>query len=131
MEFSVLRSRRRTVSLEVRDDGSVLVRCPLRFPQKECERFVEEKREWILRQQARVRVDPRKKAFSEEEIRDLICRARETLIPMTQDFARRFWFDRQRQEKKMGWMRIPVFGCAEDCGATLVRRGNIGQRVLQ
>ncbi len=96
MEFTVLRSRRRTVSLEVKEDGSVLVRCPLRFPQKECERFVEEKREWILRQQANLRRDPRRRDFSPEEIEELKRRAREYLVPKTEEYARRFGFTYQR-----------------------------------
>ena len=42
-EIRLLRSRRRTISAEVRPDGTVLVRAPLNMPQAMIERFLTEK----------------------------------------------------------------------------------------
>ena len=96
MDFTIKRSRRRTASLEVREDGSVLVRCPLYYPARECEKFVEAKRDWILRQQAALRHDPRRREFSPEEIGELKRRAREYLTQKTEEFANRFGFSYKR-----------------------------------
>lgn len=46
MDVEIIRSDRKTVSLEVRPDGSAVVRAPRRMPEKEIMRFVESKRDW-------------------------------------------------------------------------------------
>lgn len=47
IDYTLIRSRRRTVALEVTADGAVLVRAPLRFPDREARRLVQEKEAWI------------------------------------------------------------------------------------
>lgn len=47
VEFEIIRSRRRTLSLEITKEGRVLVRAPYRMGQSEIERFVQEKSDWI------------------------------------------------------------------------------------
>jgi len=46
------RSRRRTIAIQVRPDGQVWVRAPLRTPEKLIREFVESKADWIGRKQA-------------------------------------------------------------------------------
>ena len=46
MDYEIIRSRRRTVALEVTREGRVLVRAPLRMPQGEIERFVDGHAAW-------------------------------------------------------------------------------------
>ena len=46
---AVIRSDRKTLSLQVKPDGTLVVRAPRRLPQKEIDRFLEEKSEWIER----------------------------------------------------------------------------------
>lgn len=46
-EMTILRSRRRTLSLEIQADGRVLARAPYGMPAKEIEAFVRQKAEWI------------------------------------------------------------------------------------
>lgn len=62
MEYTTIRSSRKTLGLEVRRDGTVLVRAPLQLPQSRIDRFVQEHRQWILdaqsRQQARQAAHP-------------------------------------------------------------------------
>ena len=45
--FTVIRSSRKTLSLQITPEGQLLVRAPSRLPQREIDRFVEEKQEWI------------------------------------------------------------------------------------
>jgi predicted metal-dependent hydrolase len=49
LQYAVTRQKRKTVALYVRD-GGVEVRAPLRMSKAEIDRFVESKREWVLRQ---------------------------------------------------------------------------------
>ena len=46
---AVIRSDRKTLSLQVKPDGTLVVRAPRRLPQKEIDRVLEEKSEWIER----------------------------------------------------------------------------------
>lgn len=46
MDYTLIRSRRRTLSVQVKD-GAVLVKAPLRLSQREIDRFLEEKSVWI------------------------------------------------------------------------------------
>ncbi len=54
MTAELIRSRRKTLSLQVRPDGSVLVRAPLLTPKHEIQRFLEKHTDWIVKQQARM-----------------------------------------------------------------------------
>ncbi len=47
IEYTLVRSRRRTLSLEVTRDLAVVVRAPLRCPQRDIDAFVEGHRRWI------------------------------------------------------------------------------------
>ena len=46
-EYTVIRSRRRTLALEVTRDGSALVRAPLRATDADIARFVDSHRAWL------------------------------------------------------------------------------------
>ena len=73
--IEVIRSRRKTLSLEVKDDGRVLLRAPLRCGERELRSFAQEHRGWIerkLRESAqRRRTLDALGSFSEEELRAL------------------------------------------------------------
>ena len=50
MEVTVIKSNRRTVSIQVHPDMSVTVRAPKRASQREIERILKEKEQWIRKQ---------------------------------------------------------------------------------
>lgn len=50
-EFSVKRQARKTMALHVLEDASVEVRVPKWLAKREIERFVSERRDWVLKQQ--------------------------------------------------------------------------------
>ena len=52
-DYRVVRSRRRTVALQVDQSGSVVVRAPMTLPVEEIRTFVEKHGTWIHRQQQR------------------------------------------------------------------------------
>ena len=54
LEYTFIRSRRRTIGITVKPDGSVTVRAPLGCSKKRAEAFVLEKMAWIERAQERM-----------------------------------------------------------------------------
>jgi predicted metal-dependent hydrolase len=52
----ILRSKRRTLTLIVEDDGSLIVRAPLRIPERTIHEFVEHNKRWIDKKQAQARL---------------------------------------------------------------------------
>ena len=83
VEVKILRSARRTVSVEIRPDGTVLVRAPQRMSQQQIRAFLDEKRSWIekhrrlaaARQAERAEIP----ALTAEEIRALAAQAKADL----------------------------------------------------
>ncbi|HIY20272.1 MAG TPA: M48 family metallopeptidase [Candidatus Flavonifractor merdigallinarum] len=51
----IIRSKRKTISVEIRRDLSVVVRAPMRMRSQEIQRFIQEKAGWIERNQERLR----------------------------------------------------------------------------
>ena len=80
MTYEIVRSRRRTVALEVTREGRVLVRAPLRMTQGEIDRFVAAHADWL--EKTRAKVAARQAAhppLTEAEIAALRQRAKEML----------------------------------------------------
>ena len=55
MDFDVIRSRRKTIALEITKEGGVLVRAPLKLARREVFAFVHQNRAWIARKLAQAR----------------------------------------------------------------------------
>ena len=80
MDYKTIRSDRKTIGLEVKRDGTILVRAPMRLSKDRLDRFVQEHRQWILdaqsRQQLRQAAHPEP---DEQEILRLKTKAKELL----------------------------------------------------
>lgn len=90
--LTVVRSSRRTLSLQIRPDGSLLVRAPLRMPEREIREFLRGKSDWIERNLAKVEKANRvgeEAPLSAEDIHDLADRALREIPPRVREFARR------------------------------------------
>ena len=81
MEYELIRSKRKTLSVQIKPDGSVVVRAPLRYPQREIDRFLRERADWIrahreimLKRQAEQAAHP-VNALTGAQLRDLKRRA--------------------------------------------------------
>ena len=81
--YKVIRSKRKTVSLQIHPDGSVIVRAPLKMPAKDIHAFVEEKADWIAKHLPNTAVTP----FTQEELRQLAEAAKQDLPQRVQYFA--------------------------------------------
>ena len=73
--YRLIRSRRKTVAIQITPAGEVLVRCPMRFPVKEAEKFVESKRPWIEAHLEKLARQPVLPALSAEEVKSLARQA--------------------------------------------------------
>lgn len=89
-EFTLIRSRRRTLALQVTREGQVVIRAPIYAPQEDIRRFVAEHEAWIAAQLARQSQHlAEHPPLSREEQEALRQKAREVLPPLVQLWARR------------------------------------------
>ncbi|HNQ01791.1 MAG TPA: SprT family zinc-dependent metalloprotease [Syntrophales bacterium] len=49
MEFEIIRSRRKTIAIEITREGKIIVRAPLRLARREVTAFVDRHRDWVAR----------------------------------------------------------------------------------
>ena len=79
-EYKIIRSSRKTVSIQVDSDCNITVRAPYRVSEKEIEKFVSDKKEWlekaVLKQMTR---NKNKKEYTDEEIKLLREKAKSIL----------------------------------------------------
>ena len=91
MQAEVIRSRRKTLCVEIRN-GQVIVRAPLRVSGAEISRFLEEKKPWIEKHLARVAAQKEAAEtlppLSENEIRSLAEQAKALFPDRVAYFAR-------------------------------------------
>ena len=51
MDYGVIPSKRKTVSIHLSGSGGVIVKCPLNYPQQQIERFLLQKSSWVFEKQ--------------------------------------------------------------------------------
>lgn len=78
-EITLIRSSRRTLAAEIRPDGNVIVRAPRRLPEREIERFLQQRaadiEKNVQKQRCRAAKADALPPFTEEELRELAGRA--------------------------------------------------------
>ncbi|MBO5214149.1 MAG: M48 family metallopeptidase [Clostridia bacterium] len=87
MEYTLIRSRRRTVALEVTPDLRVIVRAPIRMPQREIDAFFRQNRAWLRRALERTEKRKKKEEAIELNEAELRKRAKEYLPKQTDHWA--------------------------------------------
>lgn len=89
--MEIVRSGRKTLGIQVRADGTVVVRAPLRMPEAEILQAVERHRSWIEKTAASVKSaapEPEDR-LTETEIRALADRAMAVLPPLARVWAQK------------------------------------------
>ena len=56
--YELIRSRRKTLALELTREGQLIVRAPLRISRREIDAFVEKHKDWIVRHLAKQAARP-------------------------------------------------------------------------
>lgn len=113
MEYTLIRTGRRTLGLEIKPDGTLLVRAPLAAPLSDIEEFVSAHRTWIETRRARVlaRIAP---PLTVEEERALRARAKEELPKLTAVWAEKMGITYTRV--KITSARCRLGSCRADGG---------------
>lgn len=74
-KIQIIRSQRKTLSIQIDSDGQIIARAPMRMPQADIERFVQEKSSWIekhlQKRQTEQAVLQEEGRFTKEEIEKL------------------------------------------------------------
>ena len=80
MEYKLIRSKRKTISIEINERCEVIVRAPNRISERQIEKFVLEKQDWIEKalEKMKKRAETRK-VYSEADIKELYKKARDIL----------------------------------------------------
>lgn len=88
----IIRSSRKTLSLQIKPDGSIIVRAPMRLPEREIRSFLKEKSDWIDKHLAKVlaaREAGENAPLTAQDIRELADKALESIPPRVQYYAAR------------------------------------------
>lgn len=67
--YEWIRSKRRSIAIQVKADGRVIVRSPSSVSKKQVDQLLQEKRDWILKQQEELKNVKEKKIMITEEMR--------------------------------------------------------------
>jgi predicted metal-dependent hydrolase len=87
----IIRSRRKTIALVIEGDGSLIVRAPLRTPEKTIQELVRQKTDWIIRSQAKMRANrPAERQFQQGETLPLLGQAHPIRIVTKQRASLKF-----------------------------------------
>ena len=91
--YKVLRSRRRTISIEVNRDLEVIVRAPRWVAKRDIRYFVDEKEGWIrktiarLERERELQKEQPDERLTQEELNDLVRKAREVIPKRVEYYA--------------------------------------------
>lgn len=85
--YRVIRSSRRTISVQIAPSGEVLVRCPRRMSNADIRRFVESKSGWIEKHLEKRTAAARLPVFTDEQLQVLARQARQTIPERVAHFA--------------------------------------------
>ena len=88
MEYTLIRSKRKTLAIEITREAKLVVRAPLRCSKDQIERFLNEKQGWIeshlAKMEARNRAHPEPTAAEEAALRE---QAKMVLPPLVAHWA--------------------------------------------
>ena len=92
-EITVIRSKRKSLSVEVRSDCSVVVRAPKWVSKREIDSFIEERTDWIeetlSKMQKRIDDSPVHDKYSDRELEKIRKEAKEIIPPLVDEIANR------------------------------------------
>ena len=86
---TIVYSNRKTISLQVKADGTVLVRAPFHCPQARIDAFLAEQADWIAKQQQRFAALSQEPRLTEAELQALAVQACEVIPNRVAYFAAR------------------------------------------
>ena len=92
MKVKLIRSRRKSLVIEITADLKVVVRAPLKMPEKDINRILGEKSDWITKHlkemEKRQKERENRVELSEQDIRLLMTKAKRVLPPRIERYAK-------------------------------------------
>lgn len=85
--YTLIRSKRKTISIVVKPNGEVEVRCPSRCSKREVDAFVVSKEDWIRKHLETIAARPQQPILTAEELRTLAQEAASVLPGRVRIFA--------------------------------------------
>jgi len=85
--YRIIRSSRKSLSLQITPAGEVIVRCPNRMPKRQIEAFLAEKQDWIETHLSKIEARPRLPSFTREQLEVLADQARDAIAQRVKHFA--------------------------------------------
>ncbi len=95
-EYKFVKSRRKTIGITVKSDGTVILRAPLYCSRKRAEEFLFEKREWVEKTREKILKQAggeKPQPFTEKELNVLKKKAKEIIPPMVSEIANEMGID--------------------------------------
>ena len=89
MDYVVIRTKRRTIALQITKEGKAVVRAPLYAPQSRIDEFVSSKSAWAQRHIDRILSETILPKYTAEEIKGFMRAARAVLPEKTEFFAKK------------------------------------------
>ena len=89
-QIQIIRSRRKTICLQITPEGGILVRAPMGMSQRSIASFVQEKSGWIQAHQEKLRVQrelAQQDALTREDLKRLAWQAKAAIPPRVKYFA--------------------------------------------
>ncbi|MCR5719146.1 MAG: M48 family metallopeptidase, partial [Lachnospiraceae bacterium] len=99
IEYTFVRSKRKTIGITVKADQTVILKAPLRCSQKRAEEFLLKNLDWIEKTRLRLKSKQPPNTqpfFTPEELKQYKIKARKEIIPMVDFFADRMGVDYNR-----------------------------------
>ena len=85
----IIKSKRKSISLEIRPDGKLTVRAPLRMSYREIEEYVNSKSAWIEKNLEKMRLSEgdNSEPYTDEELESFVKLAKEIIPPRVAHYA--------------------------------------------
>ena len=87
ISYQLIRSKRKSLSVQITPAGEVIVRSPMRMPKREIDAFLESKRAWIEGHLSKIEGRPQLPPFTREQLEVLADRARAVFPERVRHFA--------------------------------------------
>ena len=107
IEYTLIRSRRKTMAIQVKEDGQVVLRAPMRISKVRLDQFVQMHADWILDKQKKfAEAEQKKLVITEQERRQGMEAARQYIPQRAAYFAAKMGVSYNRitiREQKTRW----------------------------
>lgn len=87
MEYTIIRSNRKTISIQIIPEGEVVVRCPNRTPKKDIQAVVDSKRDWIEAHLQKIAARPALPKLTQAQLHTLALQAKDALPKLVRQYA--------------------------------------------